>query len=84
MKLDGSRVQRARDRLGYTLEMVGEKSGVAKGTVLRAEHGEEIRPVSARRIAAGLGVEVADLVPGDASAGAPAQTGFARAAVLPG
>ncbi len=67
MKLDGSKVFRARNRLGYTMEMVGRESGVVKSTVIRAEHGEEIRHSSARKIAAGLGLEVADLVPEDES-----------------
>ena len=63
MRLDGNRVRRARDRLGYTLKMVGTESGVAKNTAMRAEHGREIRHDSARKIAAGLRLEVADLMP---------------------
>jgi hypothetical protein len=42
---------------------LGEKAEVAKGTVLRAEHGEDVRPSSGRRIARALGVEISDLVP---------------------
>ena len=62
LKLDRRKLQYARDRLGYTLDMVGEKSGVSKNTARRAEHEQEIRPSTARKIAAGLGVEVSDLI----------------------
>jgi len=62
LRLDGNRVRHARYRLGYTLKMVGKEAGVAKNTAMRAEHGEEIRPGSARKIAGALGVEVADLI----------------------
>jgi transcriptional regulator with XRE-family HTH domain len=63
MKLKRERVRYARDRLGWSLRMVGEKAGTNAATVLRAEHGHEIRPSTARKIACALGVEVADLVP---------------------
>ncbi len=62
MKLDGNKIRSGRDRLGYTLRMVGEKSGVSTNTVLRAEHGGEIVHSTARKIAAGLRLEVADLM----------------------
>ncbi len=62
MKLDRNKLLHARARLGYGIEMVGERSEVAKNTVLRAEHEEDIRPSSARKIAQALGVEVADLI----------------------
>jgi len=55
-------MRRARDRLGLSMEMVGEKAEVSKNSVLRAEHGDDIRPVTARRIAQALGLDVADLV----------------------
>ncbi|MDP8951331.1 MAG: hypothetical protein M3N18_03660 [Actinomycetota bacterium] len=42
--------------------MVGEKAGTSKNSVLRAEHEGEIRPLTARKIAEALGVEVADLL----------------------
>lgn len=62
MRLDGARVRRARERLGYSLAKAAKEAGVSEGTVLRADHGEEIRPSTARKIAVGLGVEVADLI----------------------
>jgi transcriptional regulator with XRE-family HTH domain len=61
LKLDRDNFIRARERLGYSIETVAEKAGIAKNSVLRAEHGEDIRPLTARKIAAALGVEVAEL-----------------------
>jgi transcriptional regulator with XRE-family HTH domain len=48
--------------LGYGIETTAQVAGVSKNSVLRAEHGEDIRPVTARKIAGGLNVEVADLL----------------------
>jgi len=62
LRLDRDRLLRAREVLGYGLEKTAEEAGVSKNSVLRAEHGAEIRPVTARKIAAALGVEVADLL----------------------
>ncbi len=62
LKLSRKRMQHARDRLGYSLVMVAEEAGVAENTAIRAEHEEEIRPGTARKIAAALGVRVADLI----------------------
>jgi transcriptional regulator with XRE-family HTH domain len=62
LKLDRDRLLRARELLGYGLEKTAEEAGVSKNSVLRAEHGAEIRPVTARKIAGALGVEVADLL----------------------
>lgn len=62
LKLDGDRVRRARHRLGYTLQMVGSEAGLAKGTAIRAEHGREIYPSTASKIAAALQVKLADLI----------------------
>jgi transcriptional regulator with XRE-family HTH domain len=61
VKLDRDNLIRARERLGYSIETVAAEAGIAKNSVLRAEHGEDIRPLTARKIAAALGVEVADL-----------------------
>ena len=61
-KLDGKRLRYARDRLGCSLDMVRERSGISKNTARRAERGEEVRPSTARKIAAGLSVEVSDLI----------------------
>lgn len=61
MKLDRDELIRARERLGYAVETVAEEAGVSKNSVLRAEHGQDIRPLTARKIAAALGVAVADL-----------------------
>jgi transcriptional regulator with XRE-family HTH domain len=64
VKLDRDNLIRARERLGYSIETVAEEAGIAKNSVLRAEHGEDIRPLTARKIATALGVEVADLYAG--------------------
>jgi len=73
LKLDRERLIRARERLGYAIETVAEEAGVSKNSVLRAEHGEDIRPLTARKIATALGVTVADLYrePDYPKAGAP-------------
>jgi transcriptional regulator with XRE-family HTH domain len=63
VKLDSAKVRWHRDRLGWTLDTLAEKAEVAEGTALRAEHGEDIRPSSGRRIARALGVDVSELVP---------------------
>ena len=63
MKLDADKVRWHRDSRGWTLETTAEKAEVALGTVLRAEHGEDIRPSSGRRIARAFGVDISELVP---------------------
>ena len=63
MKLDTDKMRWNRDRLGLSLAEVAGKAEVAEGTVLRAEHGEDIRPSSGRRIARALGVELSELIP---------------------
>jgi transcriptional regulator with XRE-family HTH domain len=62
LKLDRDKLIRAREMLGYGLEKTAEEAGVSKNSVLRAEHEEDIRPVTARKIAAALDVRVADLI----------------------
>ena len=57
MKLDGPRVREERERLALSIEDVSEKARVSPHTWIRAEHGDEIRPSSVRRIAEYLGVE---------------------------
>lgn len=59
-------MQRARDNLGYSLAMVSEEAGVAENTAIRAEHEEEVRPGTARKIASALRVQVVDLIKKDA------------------
>jgi transcriptional regulator with XRE-family HTH domain len=61
LKLDRDKLIRARELLGYGIEKTAEEAGISKNSVLRAEHGEDIRPITARKIAAALGVTVADL-----------------------
>ena len=63
VKLDRTKLMRAREMLGYGIETTAEVAGVSKNSVLRAEHEEDIRPVTARKIAAALEVEVRDLLP---------------------
>ncbi len=62
MKLDRDKLIRAREMLGYGVETTAQEAGVSKNSVLRAEHEEDIRPLTARKIAAALGVRVADLI----------------------
>ncbi len=62
MFLDEKKVRRSRERLGYTLHLMAAEAGMAPHTIIRAEKGRNITPTSARRIAAVLGVTVADLV----------------------
>jgi transcriptional regulator with XRE-family HTH domain len=63
VKLDSAKVRWHRDRLGWTLDTLAETAEVAEGTALRAEHGEDIRPSSGRRIARAFGVDISELVP---------------------
>jgi transcriptional regulator with XRE-family HTH domain len=63
MRLDSPKVRWHRDRFGWTLDELADKAGVAKGTLLRAEHGEDIQPRSGRRIAQAFGVDISALVP---------------------
>jgi transcriptional regulator with XRE-family HTH domain len=63
MKLDSAKMRWHRDRLGWTLDTLAEQAEVAEGTALRAEHGEDIRPSSGRRIARALDVDISELVP---------------------
>jgi transcriptional regulator with XRE-family HTH domain len=63
LKLDQDRVRGTRERLGLTLAMVAQRAGTSKNTVLSAEHGADIRPTTARKIAAALGVEIVELLP---------------------
>jgi transcriptional regulator with XRE-family HTH domain len=63
VKLDGAKVRWHRDQLGWTLDDVAEQAEVAKGTVLRAEHGEDVRPSSGRRIARAFGIDIPELSP---------------------
>jgi DNA-binding XRE family transcriptional regulator len=73
LKLDRAKLIRAREMLGYGVEKTAEEAGVSKNSVLRAEHEEDIRPLTARKIAAALGVRVADLMgEGESSPKAPA------------
>ena len=63
MRLDPEKVRRARESLGYSIEATGEKGDLSPNSVLRAEHGEEIRPSTARRLAKALNTEVVALYP---------------------
>jgi hypothetical protein len=63
VKLDSAKMRWHRDRLGWTIDTLAEQAEVAEGTALRAEHGEDIRPSSGRRIARAFGVDISELVP---------------------
>ena len=62
MRFNRKKLLRARELLGYGIEKVAKEAGVSKNSVLRAEHEGDIRPLTARKIAAALGVSVADLI----------------------
>jgi transcriptional regulator with XRE-family HTH domain len=62
LKLDEDRVRGKRERLGLTVAMLAQKAGTSKNTVLSAEHGRDIRPTTARKIAEALDVEIDDLL----------------------
>ncbi len=72
MRLDRTKLLRARELIGYGIETTAQEAGVSKNSVLRAEHEEDIRPVTARKIAQALGVQVADLLRDAAPKKAPA------------
>jgi transcriptional regulator with XRE-family HTH domain len=63
MKLDQNRVRAARERLGLSRADLAERAEISPNSAVRAEKAQEIRPLTARRIARALGVEVADLYP---------------------
>jgi transcriptional regulator with XRE-family HTH domain len=60
MKL--SRAREWRESQGLTQHELGEKAGVSEATVLRVEAGHSVFPNTARKIAAALDVQVADLL----------------------
>ncbi len=62
MKLDREKVMRFREREGYSMALLAKEGGMAKNTIIRAENERDIRPSSARKLAAVLGVKVSDLV----------------------
>ena len=62
MQLSREKVIRYRERLGYSQAMLRAESGLAEHTIVRAENCREVVPSTARRLAAALGVTVADLV----------------------
>lgn len=78
MKLDRERVREGRERLALSMEDASAKARVSPHTWVRAEHGDEIRPSSARRIASALGVEPGQLLGESVLSGkaeAPGETG---------
>jgi DNA-binding XRE family transcriptional regulator len=75
VKLDAERVVEGRERLGLTQVDAAEQAEIAPGSWFRAEHGLDIRPITARRIARSLDLEVSDLYP---KALAPQESGEPR------
>ena len=66
MKLDEDKVRASRERQGLTVALLAQRARTSKNTILSAEHGGDIRPTTARKIAAALGVVISDLLPEDA------------------
>ena len=61
----GTRVTQERDRLGITKEALGERSGLASRYIWRVEAGmQNIQLGSIGKIAAGLGMTLAELMAG--------------------
>jgi len=57
----GKQIRYLRDRLGWTLEQLAERSGVDVGTISALEVRDSARSKYARQIAAGLGVSLDEL-----------------------
>ena len=74
MKLDGTRVREERERLALSIENASAKAQVSAHTWVRAEHGEELRPSSVRRIAEALGAEPGQLMGGATAPKAPSRS----------
>jgi transcriptional regulator with XRE-family HTH domain len=83
MRLAPNKVREAREQLGLSIVEIAQNAKVSPNSVSRAENDREIRPMTARRIAQALGVEVADLYPkGKAVASPPeSEAGEARRAI---
>jgi len=60
--LDGDKVTRARELQGYGIIQAAEALGVSKNSIISSEHGRNINPGTARKIAKGYGLTIADLV----------------------
>lgn len=61
MRLDPEKIRVARERLGLSLNAMAEAAEISETAAIRAAHGDEIRPMTARRLARGLQLEVEDL-----------------------
>jgi transcriptional regulator with XRE-family HTH domain len=72
------RLKEWRETRGETQVSLAERAGVTQYTVLRAEHGENMRPSTARRLAEELGITVSDL-----QEEPPVPLGFAGKVVAP-
>ena len=68
VKIDPSKVRRARERRGHTLETAANAAGVAKGTVFRAEHSNVAYPSTMKKLAEAYGVQIAELMPDEVEA----------------
>jgi DNA-binding XRE family transcriptional regulator len=55
----------ARGERGLTVSEAAEQIGISKGTLMRAEHGQHVRPAKLALIAAFYGIPVGDLVDGE-------------------
>ena len=63
MKLDAKKLREERLAKGYSRSALSWNSEVSEGSIIRAERGLEIRPITARRLARALELEVGDLWP---------------------
>ena len=76
MRLDGSKVLREREIRALNVPDAAKMLGISGNALLNAEHSDDIRPATARKIAAGYSLTVADLYPalgGETAPKAPAQ-----------
>jgi DNA-binding XRE family transcriptional regulator len=62
LRLDEHKVRQARERLGLTVAMAAQRAGTSKNTFLSAEHGGDLRPPTASKIAKALNVQITDLL----------------------
>jgi transcriptional regulator with XRE-family HTH domain len=56
------RLREWREASGETQVSLAEISGVSEFTIIRSEHGESLRPSTAKKLAEAMGIEVFDLM----------------------
>lgn len=62
MQLSREKIIRSRERIGLTQRAASEETGLHVDTLVNAEKERNVSPTTARKLAAALGVPVADLI----------------------